>query len=88
MALLQECPRCKGRLSLKYQAEVKQGEDVKKVLEGRTECPFCGTKLKKAVFWIEFYVDGRRRRERIGSSRSLAETTLRKRLVARAEGRP
>ena len=30
MALLQECPRCKTRLSFKYQLEVKDGEEVKK----------------------------------------------------------
>jgi hypothetical protein len=38
MALLQECPRCKQKLFLKCQVEVKDGVEVKKVLKVREEC--------------------------------------------------
>lgn len=31
MALLQECPRCKMKLSLKTQFEVKTGDTTKKI---------------------------------------------------------
>lgn len=73
MALLQECPACKKRFSLE-----------------RESCR-CGFKMKKAsgrTWWIEFYNErGQRRRERIGTSKSLAATVLKKRLVERAEGK-
>jgi integrase len=73
MALLQECPRCKKRFGLE-----------------RESCR-CGFKMKKAsgrTWWIEFYNErGQRRRERIGTSKSLAATVLKKRLVERAEGK-
>jgi integrase len=86
MALLQECPSCKKRLPLKSQNEVG-GEKVSKV---RDRCPSCGFKLRKAsgkVYWIEYYYEGRRRRERIGTNKALAQTVLQKRLVQRAEDR-
>jgi integrase len=38
-------------------------------------------------YFIEYYADGRRKREKIGSSRSLAETVLQKRLVEVAENK-
>lgn len=49
----------------------------------------CNASLaKNRTFWIEYYTqEGRRRRERIGSSKSLAATVLKKRLVERAEGK-
>ena len=36
---------------------------------------------------MEYYADGRRKRERIGANKALAQTVLQKRLVERAEGR-
>jgi integrase len=38
------------------------------------------------VFWIDYYVNGRRKRERIGPDKKLTETVLQKRKVAIAEG--
>ena len=43
--------------------------------------------LKHDNWYIDYYVNGRRKRERVGSSRKLAETVLEKRKVAIAEGR-
>jgi integrase len=44
--------------------------------------------LKKAgVYWSDYYVSGRRKRERIGPDKRLAQTVLRKRKVAIAEGK-
>lgn len=90
MALLQECPRCKEKLSFKYQVEVKEGEEVKKVWKVREDCPSCGCKLQKAPgksYWIEYYINGRRKRERIGPNKSAAEQRLREVLKARTEER-
>ncbi len=90
MAILIECPKCKERLSFKYQVEVREDEGVKNVLKERKECPSCGFKFQKGsgkVYWIEYYHEGRRRRERIGTNKALAQTVLRKRLVERAEGK-
>jgi hypothetical protein len=42
---------------------------------------------KQGVYWIDSYVSGRRKRERIGPDKRLAETVLRKRKVGIAEGR-
>ena len=42
---------------------------------------------KQGVYWIDYYVSGRRRRERIGPDKRLAETVLQKRKVAIAEGK-
>ena len=39
------------------------------------------------VYWIDYYVSGRRRRERIGPDKRLAETVLYKRKVEIAEGK-
>jgi integrase len=90
VALLQECPRCKQKLSLKCQVEVKEGGEVKKVLRVREDCPFCRCKLQKAPgknYWIEFYLNGRRKRERIGPNKGAAEQRLREVLKLRTEER-
>jgi integrase len=90
MALLQECPKCKERQSLKYWAEVGEGDLVKKVLRARVKCESCGFKLNKSsgkVYWIEYYQNGRRKRERIGPSKSAAEQRLREALKLRTEER-
>ena len=42
---------------------------------------------KQGVYWIDYYVNGRRRRERIGPDKRLAETVLYKRKVEIAEGK-
>jgi integrase len=72
MALLQECPTCKKRYSI-----------------SRKVCT-CGFKFEKAsgkVYWIEYYLDGRKKRERIGRNKAAAEHRLREVLSKRAEGR-
>jgi hypothetical protein len=42
---------------------------------------------KQGVYWIDYYVNGQRKRERIGTSRRQAETVLQKRKVEIAEGK-
>jgi integrase len=42
---------------------------------------------KQGVYWIDYYVSGRRKRERIGPDKKLAATVLQKRKVAIAEGK-
>jgi integrase len=42
---------------------------------------------KQGVYWIDYYVNGRRKRERIGPDKRLAETVLKKRKVELAEGK-
>jgi hypothetical protein len=39
------------------------------------------------VYWIDYYANGRRKREHIGPDRRLAETVVRKRKVEIAEGK-
>lgn len=39
------------------------------------------------MYWIDYLMDGKRRRERIGPSKEAAEYRLREVLKARAEGR-
>ena len=90
MALLQECPKCKKGLSLKYWVEVKEGDVTKKARKIREECPSCKFSLNRTsarTYWIEYYYEGRRKRERIGTNKALAQTVLQKRLVQRAEDR-
>ena len=73
MALLVECPRCKRKQSTKVKY-----------------CNSCTLDLKNSqdkIFYIDYYHNGRRIREKIGTSKTLAETTLRKRKVAIAEGK-
>lgn len=73
MGLLIECPKCKTRNSPK------------------TDTCKCGIGLKKLghkTYWIEFYDDtGKRRRERVGPSKTAAEQRLRDVLKARTEER-
>jgi len=42
---------------------------------------------KRGDFWIDYYANGRRRREKVGSSKTLADRALMKRRVQVAEGR-
>jgi len=72
MAILVECPKCRKRLSL-----------IKK------DCT-CGFKLRKAsgkTYWIEYYFNGQRKRERIGPNKKAAEQRLRTVLKDRTEER-
>lgn len=46
-----------------------------------------GVFVKNGTFWIDYYADGRRKREKVGPSKSLAEKALMKRRVQVAEGR-
>jgi hypothetical protein len=46
-----------------------------------------GVFKKQGVYWIDYYVSGHRKRERIGPDKRLAETVLRKRRVEIAEGK-
>jgi integrase len=46
-----------------------------------------GVFKKQGVYWIDYYVNGHRKRERIGSDKRLAETVLKKRRVEIAEGK-
>jgi integrase len=73
MGLLIECPECKRRNSQKEKACKK--------------CNFALAKFSGRVYWIEWYQDGYRRRERIGPNKTAAEQRLREALSARTEGR-
>jgi hypothetical protein len=46
-----------------------------------------GVFKKQGVYWIDYSVNGHRKREHIGSDKRLAETVLRKRKVETAEGK-
>lgn len=73
MALLVECPKCKSRTAV----ETK-------------DCTKCGFKLGKAsgkVYWIEYYFEGKRKRQRIGPNKEAAEQRLREVLKLRTEER-
>jgi integrase len=70
--------------------EVKHGEETKRIEVERKECPSCGFKLRKAcgkAYWIEYYLNGRRKRERIGPNKEAAEQRLREALKLRTEER-
>jgi integrase len=72
MGLMVECPECKKRNTPKAKT-----------------CK-CGVTLGKysgKAYWIEWYQEGKRRRERIGPNKGAAEHRLREVLSARAEGR-
>jgi hypothetical protein len=72
MGILVECPNCKSRSSL-----------------SRKVCK-CGNKVQKADsknYWIEYYLDSKRIRERIGRSKQAAENRIREIQTAKAEGR-
>jgi integrase len=73
MALLVECPRCK----LKQTARARKCR----------ECDIDLTKVNEKIYYIDFYYKGNRKRERIGTSKKLAETVLRKRKVEIEENR-
>ena len=72
MGILVECPKCKIRSGLKRKL-CKCGHNVQKT----------GSKN----YWIEYYLVGKRTRERIGMSKQAAENRLREVKTAKAEGR-
>ena len=72
MALLIECPKCRKRNSA-----------------DAASCK-CGFNIKKAAhknYWIEYYLHGKRKRERIGPSKAAAEQRHREVLKRRTEER-
>ena len=72
MGILVECPACRKRGGLK-----------RKICE-------CGRNVQKANsknYWIDYYWEGKRTRERIGRSKQAAENRLREVQTAKAEGR-
>ena len=72
MGILVECPACKLRGGLK-----------------RKLCT-CGHNVQKTGsknYWIDYYINGKRTRERIGRSKQAAENRLREIQTAKAEGR-
>jgi integrase len=72
MAILIECPKCKRRNSAKVRA---------------CKCGFALAKFSGRAYWIDYLMDGLRRRERIGPNKGAAEQRLGEVLRARAEGR-
>lgn len=72
MGILVECPTCKIRGGLK-----------------RKLCKCCHNvqKASSKNYWIEYYLEGKRTRERIGRSKQAAENRLREVQTAKAEGR-
>jgi integrase len=72
MGLLVECPECKKRNSQKVKA---------------CKCGFALAKFSGRVWWIEWYQNGYRKRERIGSSKAAAEHRMREIKSALAEHR-
>jgi integrase len=90
MGLLVECPECKKRNSTApYRCgvcpECQKGKLCKKPRP--CKCGFPLAKFSGRVYWIEWYQDGWRRRERIGPNKAAAEQRLREVLSARTEGR-
>jgi integrase len=72
MGLLVECPKCKKRNSPKAKA---------------CKCGFALAKFSGRVYWIDYLVNGIRKRERIGPNKAAAEQRLREVKSAIAEGR-
>lgn len=72
MAILVECPECRRRLSIS------------------TKVCRCGFKLAKKsgkVYWVSVYLDGTKKRERIGTSKAAAKQREREILKLRTEER-
>jgi integrase len=72
MGLLVECPECKRRKSYNLKT---------------CSCGFSLSRFSGRVWWIEWYQDGQRKRERIGPNKEAAEHRLREIKSARTEGR-
>src|SRR5665647_1288619 len=72
MGLKVECPQCKYRNGPKAKT---------------CKCGVALSKFSGRAWWIEYYQEGQRKRERIGPNKGAAEQRLREVLSARAEGR-
>jgi len=72
MGLLVECPECKTRNSHKVKA---------------CKCGFALAKFSGRVYWIDYLVEGQRRREKIGPNKAAAERRYREVKSAITEGR-
>ena len=72
MALLVECPECKKRNSQKAKT---------------CTCGFALAKFTGRVYWIDYLMEGQRKRERIGPNRGAAEQRYREVKSALIEGR-
>jgi len=70
MAILQECPECKKRFSLKRKICL---------------CGFGLGKFSGKVYWVSVYLNGTKKRERIGRSKSAAKQRERELLKLRKE---
>jgi len=55
--------------------------------EKNTKCKKCGAELKPKIYWIDYYFEGRRIREKVGPWRRLALEALAKRKVEIAENK-
>jgi hypothetical protein len=55
--------------------------------QGRVRGREMGVFKKQGVYWIDYYVNGRRKRERIGPDRKLAATVLQKRKMKITEAK-
>ena len=72
MALIVECPKCRKRNS---------------VDTASCKCGFNIGKAAHKIYWIEYYLHGKRKRERIGPSKAAAEQRHREVLKNRTEER-
>jgi len=72
MGILVECPACKIRGSLSRKI---------------CKCGYIVQKAESKNYWIEYYKNGKRTRERIGRSKQAAENRFREIQTAKAEGR-
>ena len=72
MGILVECPACKIRGGLKRKL---------------WKCGYNVQKADSKNYWIEYYLEGKRTRERIGRSKQAAENRIREIQTAKAEGR-
>jgi integrase len=86
---LVECPKCKTRHSplTTVCPECKRQHDPKAKNEKKVPCKTNLTKAAGKVYWIDYLLDGYRKRERIGPNKAAAEQRLREVLSARTEGR-
>ena len=80
MGLTVECPKCKNRNSDKAKTCTGKRKDG-------TLCGFPLTKHSGKVWWIDYRVDGERKRERIGPNKAAAEQRYREVKSLIAEGR-
>jgi len=76
MRMFRKCPKC-GRNCGKIKGTDKYPEN----------CPVCDNSLKNQSWYIDYGVNGTRKREAIGSNKHLAEEVIAKRRTQIYEGR-